>query len=160
MPHSQYIPGHEPPSMGDRYLMHPYEIPLGIAAMLIGPLILLSTFTEISVSRSLAEAPVWLATLIGVSFAAGAPVFLAGILNPSWLPVGPFMAMTVAMLGAILLSTGGIAFGFGILGNSLGTITAITSLSVGIGHGGRAWGLYRSEKRGQAIVRLKQASKE
>lgn len=160
MPHSQYIPGHEPPSMWDRYLMHPYEIPLGVAAGAIGPLILLSAFTSLDVSRSLAEAPVWLATLIGVALTTGAPVFLAGILNPRWLPFGPIRAMTVGMVGAILLSTGGIAFGIGILGNSLGTITAIFTLAIGVGHAGRAWGLYKSEKRGQTMVKVKQALKE
>lgn len=68
MPHSQYIPSHEPPSRGDHLLARPFFIPLAWASAAVGGLLVLTTTTGMPVSRALLGMPWWIVGALAVCF--------------------------------------------------------------------------------------------
>lgn len=148
MPHSQYIPGTEPPSLWDRVLFNPYGTALGLMALVLGAVILVSSLTDLEVSRSLAEAPVLLQILIGSGLFFGGTLSLCGIFHPRK-KVSRLRAMTTELLGAIPIATGALAYGVGVIGslNSYAIVTVIISLGIGSAYLLRAWALHKSEGR-------------
>lgn len=157
MPHSQYIPGHEPPSMWDRVLAHAFSVPLNAFATLLGALIIISAFNGIEVSRSLAESPGWLKLVIGLPLIAGGPLSLYGTLNPGR-RISRLRAMSVETIGNIPLASGCYAFGLGVLstGNDYAVVTIGFTLGIGTGYLLRTVALIVSEKRVRARIEAEQ----
>lgn len=144
----QYVPGHEPPSRLDRVLAAPFIVPVSFGSFVVGVLVLLSTFSELEVSRSIAEIEVWAGLTIAVPLIVGGPLSLAGALHVrgSW---SMLHAMFLERVGNIAIFAGWLAYGLAVStsGNHLATVTAWIGLSVAVAYGLRCWALYASEKR-------------
>lgn len=151
MPHSQYVPGSSPPTTWDRVLFNPYGTALGLMAIILGPVVLISTFTGLEVSNALAQTHTGMRLLISGGLALGGALTLFGIFHPRK-RVSELQAMIIELLGTIPLATGAFAYGVGVIGsgNNLAIVTIIVTLGVGSAYLLRGWGLYKSEGRVRA----------
>lgn len=148
MPHSQYVPGHEPPSLWDRVLAHSFVVTLGVAGLLISILLLLSLHPGIVISRALDGVHGIVIVILAAALSLGSVMAGRGAVfhKCSWSKLD---AMREEMTGCIAASLAWLAFSFSVLasGNPFGTITILITAGVGWGYGFHAGALYLSRRR-------------
>lgn len=151
MPHSHYVPGHEPPSFGDRILAHAMTVPLALLTFVFGVMILASIVTPIEVSRSLSEADPFVVGAVAAPLVAGSPAVIWGALNPGW-RLRPLTAMAIEQAGVIAVAGGSAAFSLGVLfsGNTLAIGTMVVTFGVVAAFALRAFALRLMQKRVRA----------
>lgn len=148
MPHSQYIPGHEPPGIVDRVLIHSFGVSLAAGAGVVAALLLASIHAEVSVSRALDDLH-WISLiLLALALGAGSYLALRGVAfpNPEW---DKLDALNDEMAGSIALCLSWMAFSLSVLasGNHYGAITVVLAGCVGNGYLLRTIALGLSKRR-------------
>lgn len=148
---SQYIPGHEPPNLPDRILAHPFILPQSAMCFMFGLMIFLSGFTDITISRSLDDASMWVILAVSLPLMGGAPAAAYGAINPGY-KMSRLTAMAVERIGNTGVGTGILAFGVGIIlsGNTFAIGTALLVSGIASGFLLRALALWFSERRVEA----------
>lgn len=148
MPHSQYIPGHEPPGLIDRVLAHSFVVTLGLAGILISGLLLASLHPAVVISRALNDTNGLVIIVLASALAVGSLLAFRGAIfhKCSWSKLD---AMRVEMSGCIAASLAWFAFSLSVLlsGNPHGTITILITAGVGWGFCFHAAALHLSRQR-------------
>lgn len=103
MPHSRYIAGHEPPSVADRLLSHPFTLPLAVISLAVGVQVIIAALSGLTISRALSEAPIITQLLVGIPLIVGAPTSLAGALHLRR-SMSRLTAMSVERMGCTALA--------------------------------------------------------
>lgn len=155
MPHSQYIPGHQPPTLWDRVLFNPFGSALGLMSLTLGLVIFVSAFTGLEVSQALSTAPTFMLLIISGGFTVGGALSLFGIFHHRQ-KISQLQAMVIELLGAIPIATGSLTYGVGVIGggNNLAIVTVIVTLGISTAYLLRTWGLYKSEGRVRAHLEV------
>lgn len=148
MPHSQYIPGQEPPALIDRVLAHSFVVTVGLAGFFLSVLLLLSLHPEIVVSRALEGVHPLVITTLAAALAVGSTLLYRGAVfgKCAWSKLD---AMRVEMSGCIASSLAWFAFSLSVLfsGNPYGVITIVVTAGVGWGFCFHATALALSSRR-------------
>lgn len=81
MPYRHYVPGHEPPSLGDRILAHPYVTVLGLMSVFLGSWVITGALTGFMVSRALEDSPPIGRVVAGIPLVIGGAIALYSVIR-------------------------------------------------------------------------------
>lgn len=155
MPHSQYIPGQEPPSLVDRILAHSFVVTLGFAGILIAILLMASLHPAVVISRALDGIHGAAIVALAAALAVGSVMAFRGAVfhKCTWSKLD---AMREEMTGCIAASLAWFAFSISVLlsGNPYGVVTILITAGVGWGYAFHAGALHLSRRR---ILRRREA---
>ena len=155
MPSSPYVAAHEPPSLGDRLLQHPYTLVLSLVAFSLGVQIVVSVFVpEFIVSRAIEAEDTWTKVAMSAPLLAGGPVSIYGAINPGH-RMSRVKAWAVEKYGDAAVGAGWLAFGSSVAlsGNTFGLFTAQVLIGLGAAYMVRLAACIISERRVRQVLK-------
>lgn len=154
MPSSPYVAAHEPPSLSDRIMQHPYTLVMSLVAFSLGVQIVVSVFVpDFIVSRAIEHSDTWTKLAMSAPLLVGGPISVYGAINPGY-RLSRVKAWAVEQAGDAAVGAGWIAFGASVAlsGNVFGTFTAQVLLGLGIAYMVRVAACWISERRVRRVL--------
>lgn len=161
MPSSPYVAAHEPPSLADRIMQHPYTLVMSLVAFSLGVQIVLSAFVpDFIVSRAIEQADVWTRLALSAPLLVGGPISVIGAINPGH-RMSRVKAWAVEKFGDAAVGAGWLAFGLAVVfsGNVFGAFTAQVLLGLGIAYVIRVVACVVSERRVRRVLKAEKIAR-
>lgn len=156
MPSSPYVAAHEPPSLCDRIMQHPYTLVLSLVAFSLGAQIIISIFVaDFVVSRAIEESDTWTTVAMSAPLLAGGPISVIGAINPGH-RMSRVKAWAIEKFGDASVGAGWLAFGSAVAfsGNTFGLFTAQVLIGLGVAYMVRVVACVVSERRVRQALKV------